>query len=151
MIKYAYNVISKGGRIIIENKESFIEDITRLEGLNLEMIIQQRRSKPSPKQRGYYWAYLIPECWRGLLDQGWEITDFPTVDSVHEMLKDMYCPKETIFNKDTGENITLPPSTEKLNTKQREEYHESIRRWGAQHLGIYLKEPNEQTDLNFEI
>lgn len=87
----------------------------------------------------------------GLRDAGWSVADFSDTKDVHEFLKDKFCPRDEIANIDTGETMILAPSTEKLDTKQREQYHADIRQWAAEFLGIYIPEPNEQTDLNFEL
>lgn len=152
MIQYSFNCDVINGKMVFPNREGFLETVRVLEGLPLEIIVKQRRTKkPSSKQRGYYWACMIPLVFDGLRDAGWSITDFPSVNSVHEFLKDKFCPREEIVNEDTGEALPLPPSTEKLDTRAREKYHEDIRQWAAEFLGIYIPEPLEQTTLNYEL
>lgn len=144
MIKFSYNCHSEDGKLKIGNREEFIRDITALEGLNLKITIEQRGARPSHKQRGYYWSVMLPHVLLGLRDAGWGTDSFKNINDVHAYLKNRFCPSEEIVNKDSGEVITLPPSTEKLNTKQREHYHADIRQWAIEYLDYYIPEPNEK-------
>lgn len=152
MIKYQYNCYSEGGKVKIENRADFVRDMHLLEGLNLTITVEQRKNKRSNKQLGYYFGVVIPLIHRSLVDIGWSISDFPDSDSVHIYLKTKFCPPVEIFNKDTGEIITMPPTTKVLTPKEMEDYLESVKRFAAEYLSLIIPDPNQTlNNSNYEI
>ena len=88
-------------------------------------------NKTSDKQRRYYWGCLIKA-----------ISDYSgyTEQETHEKMKEIHL-------RVTDKGSPYNRSTQDLNTKEREEYHEDVRRWGSTVLGLYLPLPREYLDM----
>lgn len=66
---------------------------------------------------------------------------------IHGFLKDKFLHNGIEIANAHGEVEQLPPSTTRLSTIEQEEYHEDIRRWGAEYLNIVIPLPNEQLEI----
>lgn len=102
-----------------------------------EVRIEKSFKKRTLNQNRYYFGVLV----KNISDH----TGYET-EEIHEVLKDRFLPKKFIVitnNKGEKKETKINGSTTQLDTKEFEEYNEKIRRWAAQHLSIYLPEPNE--------
>lgn len=147
-MKLQYFAKAQDGSLKVTNRQSLVKDLKSLEGKDLVVTIERRKKKRSHPQNRYMWAVVIPIVKQGLIDAGWEREKVNNSEVVHELLKSMFCPKREVINHATGEVLELPATTTSLTTTQMMEYFEDIQRWGAEFLGIYIPEPNEQMELD---
>lgn len=146
-MKLQYFATVKQGRLIIQNRKSFNFDIEALEGKQLVLTIEKKRKSRSLPQNRYYWAAVVPIIREGLIDAGWTREDVGTLEQVHEILKHKFCKVTEIVNTDTGEILSMPPTTTQLTTTDMMDYIDDIKRWAAEFLGIVIPDPNEQVNL----
>lgn len=100
--------------------------------------LKKYRKQRTDPQNAYLWAAVYPAVLKGLTDAGWdEITD---TGQVHEILKARFLTKEAV-NKHTGEIVSFPMSTAKMDTLQFATYIEQIADFARQWLNITLPEP----------
>lgn len=114
-------------------QKEYDEALNALEGEQVKLEISKKRMTKSDKQRRYYWGCVIEKLseWNGEEKEWW-----------HEYLKWRFL-KKKIKGLD-GEEIVTVGSTEALDTKECEEYHEKIRRWAAMDKGVDIQLPNEE-------
>ena len=103
--------------------------------MGLTVTIKRNRKLKSKEQRGYYWKVLIRT-----ISNGCGYFDYED-HFVHEGLKEQFCP---LKRNRVG---MLVKSTELLNTKEEEDYHQKCRIWASIERGIFVPLPNE--DDNF--
>ena len=148
-MKLQYNAKAVGGALKISNRRGLVQDLERLEGKELVVTIERKKKKRSNSQNAYMWGCVIPIVRQGLIDAGWEREKVNSAEVVHELLKDMFCPREEVINENTGEVMRLPATTTNITTTQMMEYIADIQRWGAEFLGINIPDPNEQIQMVF--
>jgi len=85
----------------------------------------------------------VPLIRQGLKDATGELFD---ATETHEFLKSQFCYKELV-NESTGEIVKLPKSTTDNTTTEMEEFHEKIRVFSSEFLGIKIPLPNEELKL----
>lgn len=104
-----------------------------LEGEQIKLEFSKKRMSKSDKQRRYYWGCIVETLseWNGESKDWW-----------HEYLKWMFL-KKKIHGLDGREIVTVG-STEALDTKECEGFHEKIRRWAAMEKAVDIKLPNEE-------
>jgi len=112
--------------------------IDKLEGCRFEFDLIKEKKEVSPEQRGYYWACIIPHVRQGLFDASGE---WHTEKEVHGEMKIKFIGIKKIKIGKT--HVTKLPSTEKLGTVGREEYHSDIRKWAWVYLNIVIPLPKE--------
>lgn len=139
----------ENGQIKITNRNGMLSDLQRFEGKSVELTLSRRRNTRSNSQNAYMWGCVIPIVRQGLIDAGWEREKVNSAEVVHELLKDMFCPREEVINENTGEVMRLPATTTNITTTQMMEYIADIQRWGAEFLGINIPDPNEQIQMVF--
>lgn len=105
----------------------------------LELSKANKRSNP---QNRYYWGLVIPLIQQGIGHLGTELTK----EETHEFLKARYNFEE-IINTETGEAISIPKSTTRLNKSQFSEYIEHIQQFGSQFLNIQIPDPGQQLEI----
>lgn len=105
-----------------------------LEGEQIKIEISKKRMTKSDKQRRYYFGCIVKTLsdWNGESKDWW-----------HDFLKWKFL-KKRIKNLE-GEDVVTVGSTEALDTKECEEYHENIRRWAASEQGVDIQLPNEES------
>lgn len=108
----------------------------------LEINDYNRRSTP---QNRYYWGLVIPIIQKAIKDLGTELTK----EEAHEFLKSRFNLSE-IVNHDTGEAISVPLSTTRLNKEQFGEYIEKIQRFAAEFLMIEIPDPGVQNTIQYQ-
>jgi len=121
-----HDITVKNLHIIPANLELFKKDLNNKEGgKNLECIIRVKRKQCTNEQRKYYFKIIV----KILSDYtGYEKTE------MHVILKEMFLGYD--------ENDILI-SSESLNTLEKEEYHEEIRRWALNEENVRIPKPNE--------
>ena len=104
------------------------------------ITITHDRKTRSNQQNAYLWGIVYPAVLFGLQDAGWEITDEEQVD---EYCKQAFAAREVI-NKDTGEVLSLPNSTARMQTAEFNVYVDKIKAFALEYLNITIPEPNEE-------
>lgn len=131
MKKYTFFGEVKGGKFQPFQARDFVEHVKSYEGKRVEVTVKQFRNKTSDNQRRYYWGYLLEELenYTGYEKEVW-----------HDFFKARFLKVE--IETPWGNEMSIR-SSEDLNTKEREWFHEQIRRWAIETPGIALKLPNE--------
>lgn len=125
------------------NEGSFLlldETINNLPLGDYVITITPNRKTRSNQQNAYLWGIVYPAVLFGLQDAGWEITN---EEQVHEYCKQAFAAREVI-NKDTGEVISLPNSTARMQTAEFNVYVDKIKAFALEYLNITIPEPNEE-------
>ena len=104
------------------------------------ITITPNRKTRSTQQNAYLWGIVYPAVLFGLQDAGWEITH---EEQVHEYCKQAFAAREVI-NKDTGEVLSLPSSTARMQTAEFNVYVDKIKAFAFEYLNITIPEPNEE-------
>lgn len=104
------------------------------------ITITHDRKTRSTQQNAYLWGIVYPAVLFGLQDAGWEIID---EEQVHEYCKQAFAAREVI-NKDTGEVLSLPSSTARMQTAEFNVYVDKIKAFALEYLNITIPEPNEE-------
>jgi hypothetical protein len=100
--------------------------------------------KRSNQQNRYYFGLVVPLIQNGIKDLGTELTK----EETHEFLKSQFNLSE-IVNHDTGETVSIPLSTTRLNKEQFGEYIEKIQRFAAEFLSIEIPDPGIQSTIEY--
>lgn len=114
------------------NNPAMFESVLRGFKDHFLIIIEPYRKTRSGQQNRYYWGVVIERLSNH--------TGF-TKDEMHEVLKYKFLS----FEKESrdGQKFIVTRSTVSLDTKEMEDYLESVRRWAAQDLNCDIPEPNE--------
>ena len=104
-----------------------------LEGRRIEITIRRERKVKSAKQRGYYWAVIVPMIAEDVGEFGRN-----GLQRVHDGLRYLFL---TVTDPRTG--MTRVRSTEELDTVETEQYHEQCRIWANTDRHIWIGLPNE--------
>jgi len=111
--------------------------ITHLKSLGNDYVVEvkQNKNNRSMNQNRYYWKCIVQELAKEL---GY------TVDEMHDALKIKFSSEwSQIEYKDKLIPLHSVKSTTVMNTKEFEQYCESIRIWALTDLSIRLRVPNE--------
>lgn len=125
------NPIFKGrvekGKIILENQNRYLVQISKLEGKQVELILRKQKKQRSIAENSYYWGVVIEI----LKDHcGYD------AEEMHEALKFKFLRKGK-------EGLETVVSTTKLSTAAFEDYLETIRIWASKELNCFIPLPNE--------
>ena len=118
----------------------FFERFFQLPNGDYIFTVTPNRKTRSNQQNAYLWGIVYPAVLFGLQDAGWEITD---EEQVHEYCKQAFAAREVI-NKDTGEVLSLPNSTARMQTAEFNVYVDKIKAFALEYLNITIPEPNEE-------
>jgi len=99
-------------------------------------------SKRSTPQNRYYWGLVIPMVQHGVKDMGTDLTK----EETHEFLKARFNFEE-IVNHESGEAISIPKSTTRLNKMQFSDYIAKIQQFASEFLNIVIPDAGEQVKL----
>jgi hypothetical protein len=124
----------------IVNMQEMREVFNRLKDGKYLITIKDVR-KRSVQQNSYYWSVVVPMVRKGLYEAGFDV--IRTNDDAHTVLKQVILKKD-IVSKHTGEVFTVGGTTKDLSVPEFHEYLETVCRWAADYLGIYIPSPNEQ-------
>lgn len=119
----------KRGKVVLDDRWAYVRHLAHLEGKRVEVIVQPWRKARSDQQNAYYWAVVI-----SLIS---EETGY-TSEEAHESMK-------MLFLRVPGEK-GMPDrvkSTKDLNTAEFSEYVESIKRWAAEKLNVYIPDAGD--------
>ena len=134
----------KAFRII--NRALLDKELTELPKGKYRLVVERYRKKKSNPQLGYLYACIYPFVLKGLNDLGWEFT---SLDQVDVECKRRFASQE-ILNRHTGEIMEIPALKRDMTTVEMMTYVDAIRNWASEYLSVYIPEPGEMTDLNFE-
>lgn len=118
----------------------FFDKFCRLPNGDYIFTVTPNRKTRSNQQNAYLWGVVYPAVLFGLQDAGWEITH---EEQVHEYCKQAFAAREVI-NKDTGEVLSLPSSTARMQTAEFNVYVDKIKAFALEYLNITIPEPNEE-------
>ena len=118
----------------------FFERFFQLPNGDYIFTVTPNRKTRSNQQNAYLWGVVYPAVLLGLKDAGWEITH---EEQVHEYCKQAFAAREVI-NKDTGEVLSLPSSTARMQTAEFNVYVDKIKAFAFEYLNITIPEPNEE-------
>jgi len=125
----------KDGKFLCTKTDQFKSTLKELEGQKVEVSVKKDHLTKSDKQRKYYWGCILK-----ILSENGDAPEW-----WHEYFKILFLPIE--IHTPSGMMI-VGGSTEKLNTKECEEYHEKIRRWSAVNGATNIPLPNEEQYLS---
>ena len=131
---YKTNPFNEGSFLLLD------ETINNLPLGDYVITITPNRKTRSNQQNAYLWGIVYPSVLFGLQDAGWEITN---EEQVHEYCKQAFAAREVI-NKDTGEVLSLPNSTARMQTAEFNVYVDKIKAFALEYLNITIPEPNEE-------
>lgn len=118
------------GRVRFLAPERWQTAVARLNGKRVEVTIRQHRERRSDQQSRYYWgvvvAILADHC-------GY------TPEEMHDSLKLMFLRDRA--NEKPG--LVRVRSTTALDTREFSEYVDSIKRFAASDLRVYIPDPGE--------
>lgn len=118
----------------------FFERFNQLPNGDYIFTVTPNRKTRSNQQNAYLWGVVYPAVLLGLKDAGWEITH---EEQVHEYCKQAFAAREVI-NKDTGEVLSLPSSTARMQTAEFNVYVDKIKAFAFEYLNVTIPEPNEE-------
>lgn len=143
VLTYTGEVTDEGLRP--HNPKGFKREVQVFNGKEVVITIRRKRNHRSDQQNRYYWGGVVPIVCEGLNGVGYRITQADT----HEYLKHTFL-KDKIVNEQTGEYLETIGSTTKLTTTEFMEFIQDIQRWASEFLGVYIPDPNEQTELTLK-
>lgn len=118
----------------------FFDKFYQLPNGDYIFTVTPNRKTRSNQQNAYLWGVVYPAVLLGLKDAGWEITH---EEQVHEYCKQAFAAREVI-NKDTGEVLSLPSSTARMQTAEFNVYVDKIKAFALEYLNVTIPEPNEE-------
>ncbi len=138
----------KDQKLILKNKEKFLQYLRGLEGKEVTISLGLRKRTRSINQNKYYWGVVLEIFGNALgID----------VDDLHEVLISKFLGERVIelVNKDgVKENYSVSQQrTKALETDEFEDYLEKVRRWAVSNFNIYIPLPNEfdyEGDINID-
>jgi predicted phage tail protein len=144
MKKISINSSVQNG-ILATNRKYIADVIKTFDGANIIITIEKRKKKRSNNQNSYYWSVIIPCMQDGFTNV---FGEYFSIQECHEALKGRFLYKELI-NEENGEVIRMPKSTTELTTIEMELYHDQIRLFGTEFLGINIPLPDSQIEIDF--
>jgi hypothetical protein len=135
------------GRIIPYEDLQFNNELQKLEGHDIEIIINTVRLRTNPQNR-YYWGTLLYMLRETLEEAGYQAADIQpgqtgnlTRDLIHEVMKEMFA-KTEIYHPESGRVIAVTKrSTRDMSTKEFKSYIDNIRQWAAENLSLDIPDP----------
>lgn len=101
--------------------------------------------KRSNQQNRYYFGLVVPMIQKAINSHGSNYTK----EEIHELLKAQFNLSDFV-NTETGECISIPISTTRLNKEQFSEYITRIQAWAADLLLLVIPDPGEQTMIEYD-
>lgn len=129
----------KAGKLFIRDRAAFNSAISGLkDGWEVELQVTRLQATRSQQQNRYFWGVVIKA-----------ISDYTGYgpDETHELLKQMFIPKELAILKGNGDVIdrfVMGGSTRSMDTVEFGHYMERIKEWAAQELDIYIPDADER-------
>lgn len=129
---------------VIQNKLEIKHFFSDLKDGNFQLELDTVKKRSNP-QNNYYWGLVVPMIKKGIEALGTELT----IAETHEFLKAKFNTVE-IINAETGQVEALPKSTSRLSPAEFNGYKEKIQRFASEFLNIYIPDPNEQMEMNYD-
>ena len=141
---YSYCSITPDGRLQIEKRDVFVENLIQFAGVKCKITIEKLYDKHSNNQREYYFAVVVPCCQEGILA---EWNDVYTRDETHLLLKEnlLY---DTKVNERTGEILKIPRSISNLDLMEMIDYIERCINLIAEFFGIIVPPADKDNRVN---
>ena len=130
----------------VVNKALLDKELIGLPKGRYRIVVEKYRKKKSNPQLRWLYGQVYPIVLKALNDAGWEFT---SIEEVDEYCKSMFSSKE-VLNRHTGEILDVPGLKRDMTTVEMMTYVNAIRDWASEYLSVYIPEPGEQTDLNFD-
>ncbi len=135
------------GQLVPHEDLQFRNELRKLEGHDVEVIVRSVRIRSNPQNR-YYWGTLLYMIREELEQAGYQAGDLVsdetgnlTRDLVHEVMKELFAKKE-IYHPETGRVIaTTKRSTRDMSTKEFKTYIDNIRQWAVENLSLDVPDP----------
>ena len=128
----------KGGKMLLEDKQSMINWLLSLEGKQIQIVIdKKKRRRTSGKQHeagnqnGYYRAVILPI----VADYSGERTE-----AMHEQLLQLYAPK--VPTQVLGDTVLQPIRSSNMSTVQFKEFCDTITQ-KMDELNVHIPEPTK--------
>ena len=118
----------KGGKLVLDSPQSYLVELSRLEGRRIELTIRKERHTRSLSQNKYYWGVVI-EILSSYFGYDRE--------EMHEALKFKFLKK----HGDT--DLATVGSTSKLSTAGFTNYIDEIIRWAAIEYQVVIPSADE--------
>lgn len=133
------------GRVFYHNKDLYFQQLTQLEGKQIEVVFKERIKKPSVDQYGYYRGAILGACF-----ESEEFSHFDKPDDIH---KEYFAPKFLSYTKmvtvgDKKHEVVLTRSMADLNRKETSEFIERALADCGLH-GIIVLSPDEYLLKNY--
>jgi len=122
MIPILYGEV-KGGKLKLDAPQSYLVELSRLEGQRIELTIRKERHVRSLSQNKYYWGVIIE-----ILSNNFGYDK----EEMHEALKFKFLKK----HEDT--DLVTVGSTAKLSTAEFTEYIDEIIRWASTEYQVVI-------------
>ena len=130
MNRVLYGVVDKG-KLKLDAPQSYLVELSRLEGQRIEITIRKERHVRSLNQNKYYWGVVIE-----ILSEYFGYDK----EEMHEACKFKFLRK----HEDTA--LVTVGSTKKLSTGEFTEYIDTVMRWAATEYQILIP-PAEGVDI----
>lgn len=127
----------KKGRIIGRNLLEKVLASVR-DGL-YKVTVRKLQNNRSNQQNRWLWGQIYPRMLQGFLDAGWD--DFANEEEVHQYCKIQFAGKD-IVNRNTGEVVTIPGRTSKMDVVEFALYCEQLRIFAYDYLNVTIPEPD---------
>lgn len=125
----------QNGKLIMDHPESVKLTMERLEGQEIQFLIEKRKKQRSNDQNAYYWGVIVEM----LADEfGY------TKDEMHEALKWQFLRVKSDHGPDTVR------STSDLSTAEFEALAQQIRDWALVEYNVNIPKPNEDPNFIYE-
>lgn len=130
-------------KVTIYQAAKLKEWIEKYKGQQVTISFKLKGKKRSNNQNSFYWGVVVDMIMKRLNDLGHDLTP----EETHDFLKGRFNFKEIEAVADHF--IEVPRSTSRLDTLEFIEYIEKIQVWASTFLGLYIPEPNEQSEISF--
>lgn len=110
-----------------------------------DVTVKRHRKHRTSKQNAYLWGVAYPYLLQGFIDAGWD--EITSIDQIHEICKAKFLTKEAV-NKHTGELISFPLSTAKMDTFQFGTYVDQIIGFALNNLNVVIPQPEYELNNN---
>ena len=128
----------KHGRLFIENRRVFDQQVALLDGRwVLEISVRRKRATRSLAANKYWWGVCVEAVSQH--------TGY-TPEEVHEIAKQMFIPKKLSLADGNGEikgEFVIGGSTRTMDTKGFSEFVERFKAWAAAELDCYIPDASE--------
>jgi hypothetical protein len=147
-MKVATRGYIQDGVLRIADRQDFQSKIVALKNTECDVIVDTDTEGKTKKQRGYYWAVLVPHTLIILRDIcGY--SEYRTPEQAHEFLKYLFNPDYVPNPESPDEVLRLPGSTKKMKKEQSIIFIDSIVLWGWEKFNYTFPAPKRKEDKYF--